>query len=74
MGILKKAVKQPHIYAVQSQRSTNREMNYFDADSISQGRLYEQLRIQVPVIDACISKIIRLTGNFKLKCLDERYQ
>lgn len=35
---------------------------------------YETLRSQVPIIDACIGKIVRLAGGFKLVCEDERYQ
>ena len=35
---------------------------------------YETLRSQVPILDACIGKIVRLTGGFKLVCEDERYQ
>lgn len=30
--------------------------------------------MQVPLIDACVNKIVRLTGNYKVKCDDERYQ
>ncbi len=36
--------------------------------------LYDRLRLAVPVIDAAIMKIIRLTGGFRLICSDERYQ
>ncbi len=36
--------------------------------------LYEELRKQVPIIDACIDKIIRLAGGFRVKTTDERYQ
>ena len=36
--------------------------------------LYERLRYAVPVIDAAIMKIIRLTGGFSLISSDERYQ
>ena len=49
-------------------------MNFATNVNSSENQLYEQLRIQVPVIDACINKIIRLTGNFSVKCSDERYQ
>ncbi len=34
-------------------------------------RLYRTLREAVPVIDAAISKILRLTGEFKIKCESE---
>lgn len=36
--------------------------------------LYDRLRNAVPVIDAAIMKIIRLTGGFKVICSDERLQ
>jgi len=36
--------------------------------------LYDRLRCAVPIIDAAIIKIIRLTGGFRVKCSDERYQ
>ena len=34
--------------------------------------LYAGLRRAVPVIDAAIGKIVRLTGCFRLVCSDER--
>ena len=36
-----------------------------------QARLYKMLREAVPVIDAAIGKIIRLTGTFSVDCEDE---
>lgn len=36
--------------------------------------LYSKLREQVPVIDACIGKIIRLVGGFKVVANDSDYQ
>lgn len=36
--------------------------------------LYDRLRYAVPIIDAAIMKIIRLTGGFTVKCSDEIYQ
>lgn len=75
MAIFKKTEKSPHIYALQTGRSANSPAIELGTRINSlENRLYEQLRIQVPVIDACISKIIRLTGNFKVICEDERYQ
>ncbi len=35
---------------------------------------YETLRNQVPILDACIGKIVRLVGGFKLVCEEEKYQ
>lgn len=34
-------------------------------------RLYRQIREAVPVVDAAILKIIRLTGGFCIKCGDK---
>ncbi len=36
--------------------------------------LFDRLRCSVPIIDAAIMKIIRLTGGFRIICSDERYQ
>lgn len=36
--------------------------------------LYDRLRYAVPVIDAAVMKIIRLTGGFRVVCTDERFQ
>lgn len=36
--------------------------------------LYDRLRYAVPIIDAAIMKVIRLTGGFRVVCSDERYQ
>lgn len=35
-------------------------------------RLYRQIREAVPVVDAAILKIIRLTGGFSIKCSDKK--
>lgn len=37
-------------------------------------RLYDRLRFAVPVIDAAIMKMIRLTGGFRVVCSDAEYQ
>lgn len=36
--------------------------------------LYSRLREQVPIIDACIGKIIRLAGGFRVVAKDESFQ
>lgn len=36
--------------------------------------LYDRLRFAVPVIDAALMKIVRLTGGFRVLCSDERFQ
>lgn len=39
-----------------------------------EAELYDRLRCAVPVLDAAIMKIIRLTGGFRVICSDEKYQ
>ncbi|MBQ8965943.1 serine/threonine protein phosphatase [Ruminococcus sp.] len=41
---------------------------------VLEGGIYDGLRATVPVIDACFGKIIRLTGDFRVRAKDERYQ
>ena len=41
------------------------------ADTLTQLRLYKSLREEVPVIDAAISKLIRLIGDFELYGTDD---
>ena len=41
---------------------------------VPQIRLYYTLREAVPVIDAAILKIVRLTGGFRAECVDENAQ
>lgn len=36
--------------------------------------LFEKVRRTVPIVDAALSKLIRLTGSFTLQCKDARYQ
>lgn len=36
--------------------------------------LYDCLRTEIPILDACIGKIVRLTGDFKLKAENEAVQ
>ena len=44
------------------------------SDGFLEYELYDTLRKNIPVIDACIGKIIRLTGDFKLKAEKESVQ
>lgn len=37
-------------------------------------RLYDNLRYSVPIVDAALQKIIRLTGGYKVICSDPRWQ
>ncbi|MDE5992428.1 MAG: serine/threonine protein phosphatase, partial [Oscillospiraceae bacterium] len=40
---------------------------------VEEHRLYDNLRYSVPIVDAALQKIIRLTGGFKVKCSDPRW-
>ena len=42
--------------------------------AVPQMRLYYALREAVPVIDAAIFKIVRLTGGFRVECTDSAAQ
>ncbi len=65
----------PDVYSCISQRSNKSEMSdYLYSNSSYENRLYERLRETVPIIDACINKIIRLTGNYKVKASNKNYQ
>lgn len=49
-------------------------LDRYSPQSMAELELYSSLREAVPVIDAALSKIVRLTGDFQVKALDERYQ
>ncbi len=75
MKLSRKNKSYPDVASVTSARN-NAEIaqQYFSNMSCYKNRLYDSLRVCVPIIDACISKIIRLTGDYKLVCSDEKYQ
>ncbi|MDE6149214.1 MAG: phage portal protein [Ruminococcus sp.] len=41
---------------------------------IFEHEFYDALRTEIPILDACIGKIVRLTGDFKLKAENESVQ
>ncbi len=45
----------------------------FSADPVEK-ELFDRLRRAVPIVDAAVMKIIRLTGGFRLVCSDEKMQ
>lgn len=47
---------------------------FFCNAGIYEKNLYEELRLNVPIIDAAISKIVRLTGGYSVICSDEAFQ
>ncbi len=41
---------------------------------VEEHRLYDNLRYSVPIVDAALQKIIRLTGGYRVVCSDPRWQ
>ncbi len=41
---------------------------------VEEHRLYDNLRYSVPIVDAALQKIIRLTGGYRVICSDPRWQ
>lgn len=70
MGILKKlSSAKTAVSAPQTYKSTPFDLlgNYSPLSSV-QNSLYRELREAIPIIDAAIYKIIRLTGGFHIDC------
>lgn len=59
---------------VTAQRNSQSNMNLPSAIEPFEKELYDRLRNAVPIIDAALMKIIRLTGGYKVVCSDERLQ
>lgn len=63
---------EPQLY--QADRSENTGLMLPEGTEPFEKELYSRLRYAVPVIDAAIMKIVRLSGGFHLVCNDKRYQ
>ena len=48
-----------------------RILDNYETNHASQLKIYSALREAVPIIDAAISKIVRLTGEFRIECDNE---
>lgn len=59
---------------ISAQRSSGERLSLPEMVQPYEKELYDRLRYAVPIIDAAIMKIIRLTGGFRVVCSDERYQ
>lgn len=59
---------------VTAQRNSQSSMNLPSAIEPFEKELYDRLRNAVPIIDAALMKIIRLTGGYKVVCSDEKLQ
>ncbi len=76
MGIFKNR-KTPRVSAPVTQNKNRHPFGIIDGYiplGVPQTKLYLALREAVPVIDAAIFKIIRLTGNFNIECTDSEAQ
>lgn len=72
MRLFKKKAADKNICAVQTAESRYRQhpfgvLSDYSADCV-QYRLFETLRESVPLIDGALDKIVRLTGDFDVKC------
>ena len=50
------------------------EMRYFAMSVAADAALYRSVREAVPIVDAAIGKLVRLSGGFRVLCEDERAQ
>ncbi len=62
----------PELYA--AQRCSDGSFSLPQAMEPFEKELYDRLRFAVPVIDAALMKIVRLTGGFNVICSDESLQ
>lgn len=61
------------VATIQTMRQNNHpysNVSSFVSLGTFENKLYEELRFAVPIIDACIQKLIRLTGMFSVTCKD----
>lgn len=70
----KKKTSREESELVAAQRITGGKIALPSAVEPFEKELYDRLRFAVPVIDAALMKIIRLTGGFRVVCSDERLQ
>lgn len=70
----KAAKKTGSAAAVSAVRQTADDRLEFNSPEIWEKDLYDCLRYKIPIIDAAISKIVRLTGGYKVVCSDEKAQ
>lgn len=74
MGIFRKPVVKPPVLTTQIRSGERHPFGMLDSYVPLGGgdvRLYRAIREAVPVIDAAVMKIVRLTGGFRAVCSDE---
>ena len=74
MSLFRKKAAAPDIGAESAGRSEGGFYRVEGVPGACEKELYSRLREQVPIIDACIGKIIRLVGGFRAVAEDERFQ
>ncbi len=70
----KKSVPKAVPELITAQRSSSCNISLPSVIEPFEKELYDRLRNAVPIIDAALMKIIRLTGGFRVVCSDERFQ
>ena len=70
----KKTARKAAPELISAQRLSDGRLALPPAIDPAEKELYDRLRFAVPVIDAAIMKIIRLTGGFRVRCSDEEMQ
>ncbi|WP_295209288.1 serine/threonine protein phosphatase [Ruminococcus sp.] len=73
MALFRKKQQAADLGTAGAQRGSGFEYRLAPSESFQQ-ELYDSLRANVPIIDACFGKIIRLTGGFRVLAEDERAQ
>lgn len=74
MNLFKKKTPRPTPQLYQAERQSGSLFTLPNDASPFEKELFERLRYAVPVIDAAIMKIVRLTGGFHLISSEKRYQ
>ena len=75
MKLFRKKSEKDSGFAVQSAVRENFSQSFPDSGiDYCEKELYDKLRFTIPVIDAAVIKIIRLTGGFKVISSDEFLQ
>ena len=75
MKLFRKKSEKDSGFAVQSAVRENFSQSFPDSGiDYCEKELYDKLRFTIPVIDAAVIKIIRLTGGFKVISSDEFFQ
>lgn len=74
MKIFKKKVPRAAPELLQAERGNNTMLNLPVQSAAFEKELFDRLRYAVPVIDAAIMKIVRLTGAFRLVSSEKRHQ